>query len=101
MSNLNTLINGFDALSGAAFGGGGGGGGGGGRSPINSHPSAMTSAQYNHAYTAKSTSSSCVDKAIIGGIVSGAVTPGSVQAKIGTAAGATSIGLASCVISKF
>ena len=27
MSNLNTLINGFDALSGAAFGGGGGGGG--------------------------------------------------------------------------
>ena len=31
MSNLNTLINGFDALSGAAFGGGGGGGGGGGR----------------------------------------------------------------------
>jgi len=30
MSNLNTLINGFDALSGAAFGGGGGGGRGGG-----------------------------------------------------------------------
>ena len=30
MSNLHTLINGFDALSGAVFGGGGGGGGGGG-----------------------------------------------------------------------
>jgi len=30
MNNLDTLINGFDALSGAAFGGGGGGGGGGG-----------------------------------------------------------------------
>ena len=29
MSNLNTLINGFDSISGAAFGGGGGGGGGG------------------------------------------------------------------------
>ena len=28
MSNLNTLINGFDSISGAAFGGGGGGGGG-------------------------------------------------------------------------
>ena len=32
MSNLNTLINGFDSISGAAFGGGGGGGGGGGNS---------------------------------------------------------------------
>jgi len=31
MSKLYTLVNSFDAISGAAFGGGSGGGGGGGR----------------------------------------------------------------------
>jgi len=125
MSKLYTLVNSFDAISGAAFdggsGGGSGGGWGGGRKAAavikrnkekkvssvkpsdfgRSHPSAMTSAQYNHAYTAKSTSSSCADKAIIGGIVAGASTPGSVHTKIGTAAGGASVGLAACVISKF
>jgi len=82
MSNLNTLINGFDALSGAAFGGGsrrsgrsgrsGGGGGGSARSPINSHPSAMTSAQYNHTYgNGTRDTVNCADVAVMGALAGG------------------------------
>ncbi|MBT4444172.1 MAG: hypothetical protein HOD01_12840, partial [Oceanospirillaceae bacterium] len=50
MSKLTKMTNGFDAITGAAFGSGSGSGSGSGggsnqsaRSPINSHPSAMSS----------------------------------------------------------
>jgi len=67
MSQLYKVANGFDSISGAAFGGGGGGGGGGGsaRSPINSHPSAMSSSQYNNAYTPPG-GATCMDQVALG-----------------------------------
>jgi len=60
MSQLYKVVNGFDAMSGAAFGGGGksssrsksksSGSVKKWKNPISSHPSAMTSNQYNEAY---------------------------------------------------
>ena len=112
MSKLYKVVDGFDAISGAAFGGGGGGGGGGGKkwkNPIRSHPSAMTSAQYNNAYgNGNRDKSNCADVAIIGALAGGGKsiassvrsgsipTPGSV-AKGALVAGAGA-GIA-CVIS--
>jgi len=100
MSNLNTLINGFDALSGAAFGGGGGGGGGGSaRSPINSHPSAMTSAQYNYTYTPDNVPN-CTSQGQVA-VILGSLTAGkTVGYKLGAAVIGTVVNAAVCAMYK-
>jgi len=95
MSQLYKVVNGFDAMSGAAFGGGGGGGGGGNGGPRRgSRRPGSQNALVKQAADRKAaqqkreanfqrmaaianskgpTSKSCVDDALIGGLV-GAVT---------------------------
>jgi len=79
MSKLTKMTNGFDAITGAAFGSGSGSGSGSGggsnqsaRSPINSHPSAMSSSQYNNSYDQGGNGNAhpCVTAAVLGGLAS-------------------------------
>lgn len=94
MSQLNKVVNGFDSISGAAFGGGGGG-----RSPINSHPSAMSSSQYNNTYTALG-GATCLDQAAIGSF--GAAVLVSPGGPLGMAyAGGTSFAISAAVCNMY
>jgi len=93
MSNLNTLINGFEALSGAVFGGGGGSA----RSPINTHPSAMTSAQYNYTYTPNNLPD-CTNQGQVGVILGSLAAGKIVWDKLGAAALGTLVNAGVCAI---
>ena len=78
MSQLYKIVNGFDAMSGAAFGGGSKSSSRSKskssssvkkwKNPIRSHPSAMSSTQYNNAYNQPGEGASgCLNAAVIGG----------------------------------